>query len=159
MAHVRLRPLREDEYDAFVADGIARYARDMVENSGVLEELAARKAEADYAALLPRGLATPDHHILAVEDATSGRRLGCVWFATGDVDTGPRAFVYGLEIVEGQRGRGYGKAAMRALEPRVRELGYDRIVLNVFGGNEVARSLYRSLGYTERAVIMAKELE
>jgi hypothetical protein len=30
--------------------------------------------------------------------------------------------------------------------------------LNVFGGNEVARGLYRSLGYSENAVIMSKSL-
>jgi len=28
----------------------------------------------------------------------------------------------------------------------------------VLGGNEVARSLYRSLGYAERAVFMSKDL-
>jgi hypothetical protein len=29
---------------------------------------------------------------------------------------------------------------------------------SVLGGDDVARSLYRSLGWTERAVFMAKEL-
>ena len=33
-----------------------------------------------------------------------------------------------------------------------------RIALNVFGGNDVARSLYRSVGYAETAVFMSKEL-
>jgi ribosomal protein S18 acetylase RimI-like enzyme len=30
------------------------------------------------------------------------------------------------------------------------------VALNVFGGNEAARGLYRSLGYTEDAVSMSK---
>jgi predicted GNAT family acetyltransferase len=30
--------------------------------------------------------------------------------------------------------------------------------LNVFGGNEVARNLYRSLGYEELAALMRKDL-
>jgi hypothetical protein len=30
--------------------------------------------------------------------------------------------------------------------------------MNVFGGNDVARGLYRSLGYEERAVMMGKKL-
>jgi len=30
--------------------------------------------------------------------------------------------------------------------------------LNVFGGNDVARGLYRSLGYVERAVLMGKDI-
>ena len=33
------------------------------------------------------------------------------------------------------------------------------VALNVFGGNEVARNLYRSLGYAEAAVFMHKPVE
>jgi RimJ/RimL family protein N-acetyltransferase len=36
--------------------------------------------------------------------------------------------------------------------------GLDRIELNVFGHNERARGLYRSLGYDELAVLMGKTL-
>ena len=45
---------------------------------------------------------------------------------------------------------------MALLEEEARRLGVPRIELNVFGGNEVARSLYRSLGYGEEAVVMSK---
>ena len=47
---------------------------------------------------------------------------------------------------------------MLALEDEVRALGHDSIGLNVWGGNAVARGLYRSLGYAERAVHMRKSL-
>jgi len=40
-----------------------------------------------------------------------------------------------------------------------RERGGARVELTVFGGNEVARTLYRSLGYEESAVWMGKDLE
>ena len=43
-------------------------------------------------------------------------------------------------------------------EAEVRARGLPRIELNVFGGNAVARGLYRSLGYDEVAVVMEKEL-
>jgi hypothetical protein len=43
-------------------------------------------------------------------------------------------------------------------EAEARRRGFDRIGLNVFGGNEVARNLYRALGHTERAIIMSKHL-
>ena len=56
------------------------------------------------------------------------------------------------------RGRGLGRRAMELVEREVRARGLERVELNVFGGNAVARSLYRSLGYAERAVIMSKEL-
>jgi ribosomal protein S18 acetylase RimI-like enzyme len=41
-------------------------------------------------------------------------------------------------------------------EEEARRRGLDRVVLNVFGRNEVARRLYRSLGYEENAVAMSK---
>ncbi len=45
---------------------------------------------------------------------------------------------------------------MLALEHEVRTLGFDRLGLNVWGGNEIARSLYRSLGFGEISVEMKK---
>ena len=62
------------------------------------------------------------------------------------------------EIDEGRRGRGFRRAAMQLAEREARARGIGRVELNVSGGNEVARSLYRSLGYTETSVQMAKEL-
>jgi ribosomal protein S18 acetylase RimI-like enzyme len=47
---------------------------------------------------------------------------------------------------------------MLLLEDEARAKGLDRIILNVYGNNEPARSLYQSLGYDERAVTMAKQL-
>ena len=47
---------------------------------------------------------------------------------------------------------------MLLAEAEARRRGFDRIGLNVFGGNEVARNLYRSLGYTENAIVMSKTL-
>ena len=48
--------------------------------------------------------------------------------------------------------------ADEALEQEARALGLDRIELNVFGANAVARDLYGSLGYEEIAVWMGKSL-
>jgi hypothetical protein len=43
-------------------------------------------------------------------------------------------------------------------EEEARRRGHDRVALNVFGGNVVARNLYRSLRYDENAVAMSKKL-
>jgi RimJ/RimL family protein N-acetyltransferase len=48
---------------------------------------------------------------------------------------------------------------MELAEAEARSHGLHRIALNVFGGNEVARNLYRSLGYAESAVHMAKDID
>jgi ribosomal protein S18 acetylase RimI-like enzyme len=47
---------------------------------------------------------------------------------------------------------------MLLAEAEARRRGLGRIMLSAFGGNEVARNLYRSLGYTENAVFMSKDL-
>ena len=63
-----------------------------------------------------------------------------------------------IPLEERVRGRGLGRKATLAFEQHAQELGAERVTLNVWGGNEVARSLYRSLGYVEESVHMGKRL-
>jgi GNAT superfamily N-acetyltransferase len=154
MSAIRLRPLREDEYEPWRVRSRDRYAADMVANAGMSPAAATAKAERDGAATLPDGLATPNHHLFVVEDE-AGAAVGTLWFAV----TAEHAWLYEIEIDEPRRGEGLGRAAMEELERRVAALGHATIELNVFGGNTVARSLYRSLGYAETFVTMAKRLE
>jgi ribosomal protein S18 acetylase RimI-like enzyme len=47
---------------------------------------------------------------------------------------------------------------MVALEGEAARRGLQGLDLNVWAGNDVARSLYRSLGYVERGIFMRKNL-
>jgi ribosomal protein S18 acetylase RimI-like enzyme len=153
---VRLRPLRADEYDAFFRAATDGYAEG-IEIHGDTSAVAAReKAVADMAQALPDGLATPGHAIFAIEKG--GARVGQLWIAEREVHGRRVLFIYDVEIDAAYRGTGLGRAAMLLAEEEARARGLDRIELNVFGGNAVARGLYRSLGYGERAVLMAKNL-
>ena len=149
---IALRPLREDEYDAWDVAHRAEYARGLVEHVGMPQAQAEAKVERDVAYVLPDGLATADTWIWAVED--DGRVVGTVF--VGLRDSG--AWLYDITIADGERGKGYGRAAMTALEDEVRALGHGTIGLNVWGGNDVARGLYRSLGWAEESVHMRKAL-
>ena len=156
---IALRPLREDELPDYLSRGQTSYARDMVAQAGIPEAAARAKAEHDWQHLLPDGLASAGQFLFALEDRSSGERVGDLWFAERDSDFGGKgAFIYSIEIFEEFRGRGLGRQAMLLLEDEVRSRGLDRITLNVFGGNDVARRLYRSTGYAETAVFMSKEL-
>ena len=153
-----IRPLREDEFEEWRRLSRDRYAEDMVENGGFTPEAAREKSEKDFSLTMPDGLATPGQYLFAVE-SPEREVVGHVWLADRQTrDEGRVAFVYEIRIDEEQRGRGYGRAAMLLLEDEAPALGLDRIELNVFGGNDVARGLYRSLGYEERAVMMGKRL-
>jgi len=149
---IALRPLREDEYDAWDAAHRAEYGRGLVEHVGLPREHAEAKVERDLAHVLPEGLATANTWIWAVED--DRRVVGTVF--VGIRDGG--AWLYDITIAESERGKGYGRAAMTALENEVRTLGHDMIGLNVWGGNDVARGLYRSLDWAEESVYMRKKL-
>ncbi len=154
---VTLEPMTPEVYERWRAASITGYAADKVRIGAWPAETAeARSAEA-YAALLPDGLATPGHDLRSIV-ADTGEVVGVLWFAPSDHPSGTVAFIYDIEIDAAFRGRGFGRAAMAALEPLVRSLGYDAIALHVFGDNEVARTLYRTSGYRETDVMMQKDL-
>jgi ribosomal protein S18 acetylase RimI-like enzyme len=154
---VRLRPLDDAEFGAWEARSKARYADDMVQHGAFPAEYAHEKAARDFARLLPDGPDSEEQHIWVVEDSEG--IVGHAWLGERDSpDAGRAAFVYEIEIEDAYRGLGYGRTGMLLLEGEAKALGYSRIELNVFGGNEVARGLYQSLGYEEIAVSMGKEL-
>jgi ribosomal protein S18 acetylase RimI-like enzyme len=149
--------MRPDEFEAFAEHGRAGYVQQMVEFSGMEPSAALAKAERDYALTLPNGLATPGHWLFVVEH--DRRRVGVLWFAERVLDGRTVAYLYEIEIDEAERGHGYGRAAMEAYEREAARRGLFELELNVFGGNDVARALYRSLGWRETAVHMVKRVE
>jgi ribosomal protein S18 acetylase RimI-like enzyme len=152
----RLRPMRPDEFPAMVAASKAGYAHDIAVHGGARAEVARQKAETDFATILPDGLATPAHAIFVIE--ADEQTVGRLWIAERTAYGARSLFIYEIEIEEEHRGLGLGRAAMLLAEDEARARGLGRIELNVFGGNDVARGLYRSLGYRESAVQMAKDL-
>jgi ribosomal protein S18 acetylase RimI-like enzyme len=129
----------------------------MAADAGLDPDLARLKVSRDLDALFPEGTIGAGHAVFVVE--ADGERVGSLWAGERPDPVGrPTLFVYDIRIDEGQRGRGYGRAAMIAAEAEAARRGIDRIALNVFGGNDRARSLYRSLGFIERAVTMDKML-
>ena len=149
---IALRPLLESEYAAWDDAHRAEYAHGLIEHVGMSPERAAAKVARDLGYVLPEGFSTPGTRVWVVE--SDGRRVGTVFVGLRDGS----AWLYDITIDEAERGRGHGRAALTALEDEVRALGYETIGLNVWGANEVARGLYRSLGWAEESVSMRKRL-
>lgn len=154
---LRLRPVTADEYPELIAASEADYAYGIEVHGGQSRAAAQRKAETDMATVLPQGLDTPGHVIFVIE--ADGQAVGRLWLAERESGGRRVMFVYDISIEPEHQGRGYGRGAMRLAEDEARARGLARIELHVFGGNEVARGLYRSLGYVETSVQMAKDLE
>jgi len=151
--HVRLRELRDDEFPAWLEAARSFYVSDLERHAGLSRHEAEEKADRDHGMLFPDGKPTDGQYLFTIEDSR-GESIGRLFFA--ERSTG--IWLYEVEIEESVRGRGLGREAMLAFEQHARELGAERVTLNVFGGNEVARSLYRSLGYAEESVHMGKRL-
>ena len=148
--------MRDDEYAAWLPQVRDGYARSMIDHGGFAPEAATAKAEADMEQLFPGGAPTPEQLVFVIE--ADGEPVGDLWVAERkDVSSGrPCLFVYDVHVDDAHQGRGYGKAAMLFAEEEARRRGLDRVALNVFGRNEIARRLYQSLGYEENAVAMSK---
>jgi GNAT superfamily N-acetyltransferase len=155
-SNLALRPLRELEFPAWREIELEEYARDISENGDTPLDAARRKAETDMAEILPNGLATPKHWIYVLDVHSAG--VGRLWLAEREIDGRRAMFVFDIHVDEAFRGRGFGRAAMLLAEREALTRDIHRIELNVFGANMVARGLYRSLGYVERSVRMAKDL-
>ena len=153
---VELRPMRDDEFPAWREASELEYAAQIHEKGGLSREAADAKAEKDFASILTHGVETPNHALNVIVD--DGAVVGSLWTAVRESDAGRVLFVYEIRLAEEARGRGIGRAAMRLAEDVARGQGLTRIELNVFGGNDAARNLYRSLDYAEVAVYMGKDL-
>ena len=154
----RLRPVRDDELPEFIRSARDGYAQQLEEHAYASPTEASEKAERDIEEVLPDGRIPEGHYAYVVEDVSTGDAVGRLWFSERPRGDETVAWIYELSIDAHARGRGFGRQAMELLEEEVRRLGFPAIALNVFGGNDPARSLYRSLGYREISVWMSKEL-
>ena len=72
-----------------------------------------------------------------------------VWFVTYSTWTGRHGiWLEDLFVLDSERGRGYGKALMKALAEVCVERGYSRFEWTVLDWNEPAIGFYQSLGVT-----------
>jgi ribosomal protein S18 acetylase RimI-like enzyme len=146
-----LRPLTAQEYPALVENLHRTYVTDMVE-AGVAADAAEDKWQRDRERLL--GAGEPVEGMYALVDGDEA--VGHLWIAERPGDLGPSLFVWSVAVDEDRRGRGYGREAMRLAEEEAQARGLAAVELNVFGGNDVAHGLYRSMGYRDVAVVMRK---
>ena len=153
---LRLRPMTAGE----LAEVRPRMQSELAENivrSGTMPRAeAVRKASADLDHLLPEGTATPGHLLWTAE--VDGRPVGEVWLQLRDRSDGTHAFGFELQVRPRLRGRGYGRAMVRAAQREARARGVRSIALSVFGFNTTARRLYESDGFVVTAQTMAKQL-
>jgi ribosomal protein S18 acetylase RimI-like enzyme len=149
---VTLEPMTPEEIGPWQERLWIEYRSDMIK-AGSTAAAADANIERNREALMPGGELAEGQHVLTVTDGANP--IGCLWLA----QRAPGEwFVYDIEIDPEHRGRGFGRATMLAAEDYVTARGGIKLGLSVFGFNEVAHSLYRSLGYSVLAMNMSKSL-
>jgi ribosomal protein S18 acetylase RimI-like enzyme len=144
-AEIELAPMLPERFVDFRARLIEGYARDTAASGAVNEGVAREQSERQINELLPDGVASSGQNLFV--GWSGGREVGILWLGDRPDRRGLRAWVYDVEVAEDLRGRGFGRALMVAGEAHLRERGAYAVGLNVFGFNDVARSLYLHLGY------------
>lgn len=154
---VTLPVMTPDTWEAWKVASIRRYAADMTRVAAWPTDEAETRAATMFGSLVPAGRDTPGHEFRSIVNE-AGTVVGALWFAAEEAIGRGSAFIWDMFIHESDRGHGYGRAAMDALEALARSLGYDTIRLHVFGDNAVARHLYGAAGYVETDVTMTKRI-
>lgn len=156
---VTLRPVNASELAAYLAGAAESLAGELARAMRISIDVARRRARAAVAELIPG----PDPGdvregvFLCSVIRDDGGVVGTVLFGHQPADPS-RYYVWDIVIEPVCRGRGYGRAAMQAIEAHARSRGVGIVELNVFAHNTVARALYDSLGYAEGGVRMIKQL-
>lgn len=150
------RPMTEGEFEHWSRHQGEGYARSWVAHGLTLGQARA-KMEADRAALLPDGAATPGVHLETLEH--EGVSVGTLWLGRREVLPGePGLYVYDVEVAGARRGEGHGRSLMLLAERCASAAGTRLIGLHVFADNTPALGLYTALGYRTTAVNSAKRL-
>ncbi|HYA70388.1 MAG TPA: GNAT family N-acetyltransferase [Thermoplasmata archaeon] len=156
---VRLEPMSESDFQAFVERAIPRRAAKWVERGMWTESKAIETCRSLYRQWLPNGRDTPGNHFLNVVDPTTGARVGDVWYTAEEQGGKLQFWVEWIEIEPNHRRKGHATEVLRTLEETAHGLGADRIGLTVWADNPSALRLYSRLGYAVASTNMTKGLQ
>ena len=157
MSEVRLSPMGEDDFQRFREV----YVREMAEeniNAGIWKAMEAmERSQRAFEDLLPEGRDAARHHFFLIIDTLTGQSVGHLWFKQEEGPDGPVGFLFDLCVDKKHRGKGFGTAAIKALDSEAQKMGLRAMRLNVLSNKAVAVHLYESRGYWPRTYEMVKE--
>ena len=152
---VKLIPMQQAEFEAYLEDDIRRYARAHVQAGSWEPSEALKKSRKEHEQLLPDGLASKNQHLFTIVDENTRAKVGSLWVKI----QGRRAFIYDFIIAEALRGRGYAKQALAALDEMLKSMSVETVGLHVFRDNLIARALYKKMGFQVSGNYMRKVLK
>lgn len=153
---VRLVPMNESEFEIYLEKAIPEYAADKARAGDWSEEEALERSRQSYTALLPQGVNTEHNYLYRIQLEESGEKIGAIWMK--HEASRRQGFIFDIVLEEAQRGKGYGRQTMLALEEVAQGMWVDSLALHVFAYNTPAMKLYEKLGYEVTSQNMTKKL-
>ena len=145
MTAVTLMQMTPEEYERRRGPMILDYAQSLADNRGLPLREAQAQAERETVKSLPEG---PDTAGQLLRTAwVDGGEVGWIWVSMPEYAMPGMAWIDEIVVDEKHRSHGYGQAIIEAAESELGQLGVDRIGLNVFADNAVARRLYERMGF------------
>lgn len=151
---ITLQPMNEEEFKQYISYAIEDYAKDKIASGNWSEDEAIELSRESFERLLPKDEKTENNHLLSIFH--NDILVGMIWISQKAPTNPSEGYIYDFVIFEQYQGQGYGKKAMKEAEIIAKELGMNKIVLNVFGHNKIARGLYEKMGYEITNITMAK---
>ncbi|MGB5558540.1 MAG: GNAT family N-acetyltransferase [Paracoccaceae bacterium] len=153
---IHLRPMQAHEFADYLAYFLPDYAAEISSNYDQDIVAARAQAEQEVHQELQLGVDTPGQVLLCIvkDDDDGNTPVGYLW-CKPDQD-GPSVFISDFFIKPQQRGNGYAKLALAALEAVFAKTGHSEVKLRVAADNETAQRLYLSAGFRATGINMRK---
>ncbi|MEN0616599.1 GNAT family N-acetyltransferase [Klebsiella indica] len=155
---ILFRPMRNDEYPAYLDYFLPDYAAEIAANYGLSSSAALAQAQQEIAEALPAGVNTRGQVLLCLLNDVEGREtpIGYLWYKPDEPTRS--AFICDFYIFPTVQGQGLGKQTMVAFENELKNRGIRQIKLRVAGDNQRARHLYEATGFRVTGVNMSKNI-
>ncbi|MGE7110393.1 GNAT family N-acetyltransferase [Lysinibacillus sp. NPDC047702] len=153
---ITLKNMNQEEFKQYISFAVEDYAKDKIASGNWSEDEAIDLSKKSFDQLLPKDEKTENNHLFSIFN--NDILVGMIWIAQKGPTKPNEGFIYDFLIFEQYQGQGYAKKAMKEIETIAKELGINKIGLNVFGHNKIARGLYEKMGYEITNITMAKTI-
>jgi GNAT superfamily N-acetyltransferase len=155
---VTLKTMSDEDFAAFLRKSIPEYAYDQMRAGNWTAEESAGRARTEFQQMLPDGPQTPNAHLRLMLDE-KGSKIGMLWYFVDTKRARKTAFLIDFFVFPEGRRKGYEAQAFAVFEEEARQLGVERVELQVFSHKPEQLSVYREAGYGETSIYFAKDLK
>lgn len=153
---MRLRPMLEHEYPAYLEYFIPEYAEEIASNYRLSLDDSRARAKQEMAEYLPEGIHTPGQVLvcLCTEINSTEQHVGYLWYKPDSLLR--TVFIYDFHIFGHHQGQDLAKKALSVFEQGLQAQNFTEIKLRVAGDNPRAQHVYQASGFGITGINMSK---